>query len=45
MQSMKSALTKVVGRWPQYIPAVGFAISVAWLAVLVWCGVLLYQLL
>jgi hypothetical protein len=45
MRSIKSGLMRILDRWPEYIPAVGFAISVVWLAVLVWLGVRLYQLL
>jgi hypothetical protein len=45
MRLIKLALTRILDRWPEYILAVGFAISVVWLAVLVWFGARLYQLL
>jgi hypothetical protein len=43
MRSIKSALNQIIDRWPEFVPAVGFAISMVWFAVLVWFGVYLYQ--
>jgi hypothetical protein len=45
MPSIRSALAKIIDRWPAYIPAVGLIFSAVWLAVLVWFGVRLYDFL
>jgi hypothetical protein len=45
MSSIVTALTKIFDKWPAFILILGFAMSLAWLAVLVWLGLRLFHLL